>query len=67
MNAVSSVQQESAMNAVSSVQQDYDLLLNLVKTRASVRKLKNDPIPDEYIEQILEVGRWAMSGANSQP
>jgi 5,6-dimethylbenzimidazole synthase len=55
------------MSVTTSVQQDYDLLLNLVKNRASVRKLKNDPIPDEYIQQILEVGRWAMSGANSQP
>ena len=46
---------------------DYDVLLDLVKSRASVRKLKPDPIPDEYVTQILEVGRWAMSGANGQP
>lgn len=46
---------------------DYNLLLDLVSTRTSVRKLKPDPVPDEYVEAILEVGRWAMSGANSQP
>src|SRR5437879_3931072 len=46
---------------------DYDVLLDLVKSRASVRELKPDPIPDEYVTQILEVGRWAMSGANGQP
>jgi 5,6-dimethylbenzimidazole synthase len=46
---------------------EYDLLLDLVKTRTSVRKLKPDPIPDESVEKILEVGRWAMSGANAQP
>src|SRR5262249_46892766 len=46
---------------------DYDVLLDLVKSRASVRKLKPDPIPDNYVTQILEVGRWAMSGANGQP
>jgi len=46
---------------------DYDMLLELVKTRASVRKLRPDPIPDEHVTQILEVGRWAMSGANGQP
>ena len=46
---------------------DYDTLLELVKSRASVRKLKPDPIPDEHVTQILEVGRWAMSGANGQP
>ncbi|MFL6835087.1 MAG: nitroreductase family protein, partial [Xanthobacteraceae bacterium] len=43
---------------------EYDVLLDLVKSRVSVRKLKPDPIPDEYVTQILEVGRWAMSGAN---
>jgi nitroreductase len=46
---------------------EYELLLDLVKQRASVRKLKPDPIPDEFVEQILEVGRYAMSGANGQP
>src|ERR1700733_7985694 len=46
---------------------DYDTLLELVKTRVSVRNLKPDPIPDAYVTQILEVGRWAMSGANGQP
>lgn len=46
---------------------DYDLLLELVRRRASVRRLRPDPVPDEYIQKILEVGRWAMSGANSQP
>ena len=45
----------------------YDMLLKLVKTRHSVRKFKPDPIPEDTIEKILEVARWAMSGANSQP
>lgn len=55
------------MAMVNSVTPDYDLLLELVKNRTSIRRLKPDPVPDEYIEKILEVGRWAMSGANSQP
>ncbi len=46
---------------------EYEMLLSLVKTRMSVRKFKSDPIPDDTVEKILEVGRWAMSGANSQP
>ena len=45
----------------------YDMLLKLVKTRMSVRKFRPDPIPDDTINKILEVARWAMSGANSQP
>lgn len=47
--------------------QAYDTLLNLVKTRKSVRKFKSDPIPQDAVAKILEVARWAMSGANSQP
>jgi hypothetical protein len=39
---------------------DYDTLLELVKSRASVRKLKPDPIPDDYVTQILEVGRGCV-------
>jgi len=46
---------------------EYDLLLDLIKRRASIRKLKPDPIPDECIRMIVEAGHWAMSGANSQP
>src|SRR5260370_35912890 len=46
---------------------DYEVLLDLVKSRASVRKLKPDAIPDESVAQTLEVGRWAMSGATGQP
>src|SRR3990170_6077350 len=45
----------------------YELLYDIIRRRSSIRKLKPDPIPDEYIEKILEAGRWAMSGANSQP
>jgi nitroreductase len=45
----------------------YDTLLKLVKTRTSVRKFRPDPLPTDTIEKILEVPRWAMSGAYSQP
>ncbi len=43
---------------------DYDVLYRIMTTRMSVRRIKPDPIPDEYVEKILEAGRWAMSGAN---
>ena len=46
---------------------DYETLLSLVKTRRSCRRFKPDPIPDESVNKILEVARWAPSGANSQP
>jgi nitroreductase len=46
---------------------DYEGFLKLVKTRRSIRSFKPDPIPDEYVEKIIEAARWAPSGANSQP
>jgi nitroreductase len=44
-----------------------DQFIELVRKRRSIRKFKPDPIPDEYVEKILETARWAMSGANGQP
>ena len=46
---------------------DYETFLELAHARRSVRKLKPDPIPEGSIEKILECGRWAMCGGNSQP
>lgn len=46
---------------------DYARLLELVKKRRSIRRFKPDPIPNEYIEKIIEVARWAPSGFNMQP
>lgn len=46
---------------------DYNTLLELVKKRRSIRRFKPDPIPDKYIDNIIEVARWAPSGFNSQP
>src|SRR5579871_5732605 len=46
---------------------DYDHLYDILARRMSIRRLKPDPIPDDYVHKILEAGRWAMSGANSQP
>jgi len=44
-----------------------DKFLTLAKKRRSIRRFKPDPIPDAYIEKIIEAARWAMSGANAQP
>lgn len=46
---------------------NIDELTRLVRTRRSIRSFKPDPVPDEYVDNILEVARWAMSGANGQP
>jgi len=46
---------------------NYESLLELIKKRRSIRRFKPDPIPDEYVDKIIEAARWAPSGANSQP
>ncbi len=46
---------------------DYNSLLELVRNRRSIRRFKPDPIPDECVDKIIEVARWAPSGLNSQP
>ncbi len=45
----------------------YEALLDIVKNTRSIRRFKPDPIPDEYIDKIIEVARWAPSGFNQQP
>jgi nitroreductase len=41
--------------------------MDVVRKRRSIRRYKNKPIPDEVLEEILESGRLAPSGANRQP
>ena len=38
-----------------------------LKSRRSIRKFKDTDIPEDTIDKILEAGRWAVSGRNSQP
>jgi 5,6-dimethylbenzimidazole synthase len=45
----------------------YTCLVELVKRRRSIHRFKPDPIPDVYIEKIIDVARWAPSGMNLQP
>ncbi|MDD4183330.1 MAG: nitroreductase family protein, partial [Candidatus Omnitrophica bacterium] len=42
-------------------------ILNLIKSRRSVRKFKKTDISAETIGKILEAGKWAPSGLNNQP
>ena len=41
-------------------------VIDLIKSRRSVRKLKPDPVPDEVVMKLLEAARWAPSWANTQ-
>jgi nitroreductase len=42
-------------------------LLNIIRTRRSVRVYKRGKVTNEQLEAILEAARWAPSGANTQP
>ncbi len=38
-----------------------------IEKRRSIRKFKSDPVPDEYINELLDAARLAPSGCNAQP
>ena len=46
---------------------NYESFLELVTKRRSVRRFKPEPLPDEYVDKIIEVARLAPTAANSQP
>ena len=41
--------------------------MEIVKKRRTTRVYQSEPIPDEFIDKVIEAGRWAPTGANSQP
>lgn len=42
-------------------------VIEAIKTRRSVRKYKNDPVPQNLIDQVIEAGTYAASGHGEQP
>jgi nitroreductase len=38
-----------------------------IRTRRSIRKYRPDPVPREFVEQVLDAGRLAATGGNRQP
>ena len=42
-------------------------ILNLLKSRRSIRVYQDKPVSQDLLLQILEAGRWAPTGANLQP
>jgi nitroreductase len=39
----------------------------VVVKRRSIRKFKEDPVPEKALGKVLEAGRWAPSAGNCQP
>ena len=42
-------------------------IMELLKTRRTYRRFKQDPVPDSVVEDILTAARYASSAANKQP
>ena len=41
--------------------------MNIIKERRSTRMFKPEAVEKEKIEKLIEAGRWAASGGNTQP
>lgn len=46
---------------------DKNEILKLIRSRRSIRKFREQNIPEETVFEILEAGIWAPSGLNNQP
>ncbi|UJG42385.1 MAG: nitroreductase family protein [Candidatus Heimdallarchaeum endolithica] len=44
---------------------DYEKALSFIRIRRSIRKFKSEPISEEKIKQLLEFGRFAPTGHNT--
>ena len=42
-------------------------IIDVIRSRTSIRHYKADTIPEDMIIKILEAGRWAPTGENYQP
>ena len=41
--------------------------ISFLRTLRSVRSFRSDPVPQEVVDDILEVARWSGSAINKQP
>ena len=46
---------------------ESETIFDILKKRRSIRHFNRAKLPNEHMQQILEAGRWAPSGANAQP
>lgn len=43
------------------------MVLEIIKSRRSVRSFLETPVPPDVLSSLLEAARWAPSGSNNQP
>lgn len=41
-------------------------LINLIKTRRSIRAFQDKPVPESLLIQAVETATWAPNGSNAQ-
>src|SRR5215213_7548158 len=41
--------------------------VSFLRTLRAVRSFRSDPVPQEVLDDVLEVARWSGSAANQQP
>lgn len=41
--------------------------IECIRTRSSIRKFKDEPVPGEILKEVIETARWSPSYKNSQP
>lgn len=58
--------EDSVEEITEQVRLNPDELLGAIKTRRTIRQFKTDEIPQNIVDMILEAGRLAPTGANSQ-
>ncbi len=45
----------------------FDELAELIRTRRSIRRYKDEDVPDEMLTRAIELATWAPNGGNRQP
>ena len=46
---------------------DMDSIMDVIKSRRSIRKYLDKPIPKDVIDKLIEAAKWAPTGMNEQP
>lgn len=46
---------------------EFEDLSTLVRTRRSIRRYREEPVPDEMLLRAIELATWAPNGGNYQP
>lgn len=47
--------------------EEREMVLDIIKSRRSIRHFLETPIPPDVLSSLLEAARWAPSGSNRQP